>query len=141
MNLAARLRTIRERRGLTGGQVATYVGVSAAHISGMESGRRQPSLELLARLASYFDCSTDYLLGLTDDSTPMRRADLPEHGTELVNLFRQLSELRSAELLDIATALYELEQSPTPGQPTLLEQTLKRIRHGDEARIIGEDSE
>jgi transcriptional regulator with XRE-family HTH domain len=44
----------------------------AAHISGFESGKREPSLPLIVRYAELAGCSTDYLI---DDrlELPMKR--------------------------------------------------------------------
>lgn len=137
-----RLRERREEAGLEIGQVAQYENLSKSYISQLETGRKQPNVWLLlVKLARRYGCSTDYLLGLTDDPTPPRGAELPIYGPELVNLARQLSDTRRLELLRIAETLYELEQETAEGQPTLIERTLKRVKHGDETRIIGEDSE
>lgn len=49
---------------------ATGERVHQTTISGLLSGKRGPSLEMLTQWASFFDVSTDYLLGLTDDEMP-----------------------------------------------------------------------
>lgn len=67
MSLAERLRERRKHLGLTNGQVATYLGISRAHVSDMEHGKSNPSLELLARIARYYKTTADYLLENTDD--------------------------------------------------------------------------
>lgn len=138
--LGERLRELRKRLKLSQGQLEAYAGVSQSTISDLERGQIAPkTLDAVIQLAKYYDCSTDYLLGLTDEPTP-QRSDLPDGGPDLVDIFRHLSDLRRAELLDIATALFELEQKAASAQPTLLEVTLERIRNGDPPRIIGEES-
>lgn len=41
-------------------------------VSRWESGTNEPSLENARNLATYFDVSLDYLIGLTDNRTPAR---------------------------------------------------------------------
>lgn len=40
--------------------------ISSGNISDWKSGRSKPALESLIKIANHFDCSVDYLLGLTD---------------------------------------------------------------------------
>jgi transcriptional regulator with XRE-family HTH domain len=52
MVLGARIRELRERRGLTRDALAAKVGVSAVYIKKLEAGDRiSPSLPALARIA------------------------------------------------------------------------------------------
>ncbi len=48
------------------------VGVEQESISMYESGVSYPSAKVLIALARYLETSTDYLLGLTDDDTPIK---------------------------------------------------------------------
>lgn len=41
-------------------------GISTGNISDWKSGKSNPNAETLIKLAKYFNCSIDYLLGLTD---------------------------------------------------------------------------
>jgi transcriptional regulator with XRE-family HTH domain len=114
MNLQQRLRSRREARGLRNSQVARTLGISTAHVSDMESGKSKPSLELLARLADLYATSTDYLLGLTDDPTPVGRGEAPLPYTEsFVELIRRLSAMNAERLLAMGQALFEHEQERT----------------------------
>lgn len=136
---AERLKELRGRSNLSQGQLEVYAGVSQSTISDLERGQIAPkTLNAVINLAKYYNCSTDYILGLTDDPTP-GRLELPKHGPELINLFRNLSESRRLELLRIAEALYDLEQEAAANRPSALDEAIERIKHGDEARIIGED--
>lgn len=63
------LSELREDRGMTQKQLAEVFHVSNSSISSLETGYRAPSVELLVKLATYFDVTTDFLLGLSDSST------------------------------------------------------------------------
>ena len=61
--LGQRLKTLRETCNLTQGDVAILTGVSKKSISSYENDLRQPSYEILIRLAHIYKVSLDYLLG------------------------------------------------------------------------------
>lgn len=69
-----RLRDLREDRDLTQQTVAEYLHIQQNTYSQYENGHRQIPVEALIRLAVYYDTSTDYLLGLTDETAPYPRA-------------------------------------------------------------------
>ncbi|NJN66146.1 MAG: helix-turn-helix transcriptional regulator [Chloroflexaceae bacterium] len=61
--LGKKLRMLRRKRNLTQRDVAKAVGLAAqVHMSYLESGRKEPSIDLLLRIADFFGVSTDYLL-------------------------------------------------------------------------------
>lgn len=61
--LGEKLRALRERRGLSIRQLASMLGVKAhSHIAKIEMGQNKPSVELLVKLAQFFDVSCDQLL-------------------------------------------------------------------------------
>ena len=70
VELGAKLKELRQERQWTQGYVAQRVGVTASLISAYETGIRQPSYEVLIRLAHLFSVSSDYLLGITGRKTP-----------------------------------------------------------------------
>ncbi|KPU42131.1 HTH-type transcriptional regulator ImmR [Oxobacter pfennigii] len=65
-----RLKEIRIESKLTQEELGDMVGVSGNTISKYETGDREPSLDILTRIANYFNVSLDYLLGRTDLTTP-----------------------------------------------------------------------
>lgn len=69
IDLSVRLRQLRLDKRLRQDQVARLVGVSKGAISAYETDIRQPSYDVLIRLANLYRVSTDYLLGRTDDRT------------------------------------------------------------------------
>lgn len=69
--LGKRLGEMRKKRGLTQRQLADKLNVSHGRISLYETGDRSPDPEMLKRLADFLGCSTDYLLGRTDDPNPV----------------------------------------------------------------------
>ena len=58
-----KVRTLRERRGLTVRQLATLLEIkSHSHIVQIESGKYKPSIDLLLKLMEVFEVGCDQLL-------------------------------------------------------------------------------
>lgn len=62
-----RLKELRIERGLTLRQVAEAVGVTLRAICNYEAGTREPSFDTLRKLCLFYDVTSDYLLGLSDE--------------------------------------------------------------------------
>ena len=62
-----KLKELRTKRNLTQQQVADHIGCSAVVYSRYENGVRQPSIEVLLRLADLFGVSVDALLGRPEE--------------------------------------------------------------------------
>ena len=62
-----RLKELREQKKLLSKEFAKIMNVEPATISNWENGNRFPKDDVLIKIADYFDCSIDYLLGRTDD--------------------------------------------------------------------------
>lgn len=110
--LGLRLKEVRNRKGLSQGQVAEYAGVSQSTLSDLERGEIAPkTVDALVNLATYFDCSADYLLGLTDDPRrPDRRVVTPEALSviELVNSLPAEQRIAAVAVLQAAIELVKV---------------------------------
>ena len=76
--LGKRLRKRREQAGISQADVSRRTGIIQRDISRLEHGIK-PALwaDTLLRLAEALECTTDYLLGRTDDPTPARKRPRP----------------------------------------------------------------
>ena len=68
-----RIRDIRNDRGLTQKQIAKILHVSQNTYSQYEIGTSRFPLDVVVKLAEFYDVSIDYLVGLTDDPAPYPR--------------------------------------------------------------------
>ena len=69
-----RIRDIREYNDLTQQDMAEYLSCSQVAYSYYELGRRSIPLDLLIKIALFYDTSVDYLLGITDCIKPYERS-------------------------------------------------------------------
>ena len=61
-----RLKELREENGLTQHAVAEYLNVKQNTYSQYETEKRQLSIDMLIKLARFYNVSTDYILELED---------------------------------------------------------------------------
>ena len=67
-----RIKDLREDRDLTQHQIADYLHIKQNTYSQYENGQRQLPIGVLIALAKFYQTSTDYILGLTDEKKPYR---------------------------------------------------------------------
>lgn len=65
--LGMRLKYLRKRMNKNQEQVARSVNISRARYSHYENNHVEPDIDLIKKLAAYFDVNTDYLLGVSDN--------------------------------------------------------------------------
>lgn len=104
------LRKIREKRHKNQLNVALAVGVTQESISMYESGVSLPKANVLIKLAQYLQTSTDYLLGLTDDDTPIKymNKSLSNKEKELLEKFIYLKTEDQLKLIGYADSLNKI---------------------------------
>ncbi|MBB5356687.1 transcriptional regulator with XRE-family HTH domain [Anoxybacillus mongoliensis] len=116
MTFGKRLRFLRKRRNLTQKDLADRFNVGESTIGMYERDEREPSFEFVKQLADFFNVTTDYLLGRTDDPNPpgsdneelgtLARINqlIKEYGIEQMGFFdiekwKQLSEEEIEEIV------------------------------------------
>lgn len=68
-----RLRDLREDNDLTQAEIAHFLNCEQNTYHQYESGKRQIPLNLLIKLANFYNTSIDYILDLTDETKPYKR--------------------------------------------------------------------
>lgn len=71
-------------------EMLDITGVKSPSISGWKNGS-MPKADVLCRLATYFDVTTDYLLGLSEVRKPVTAPALSEEELLLLNTYRNSS--------------------------------------------------
>ncbi len=103
----------------TARDVAGEMAIGKTTVYEYLSGQKMPTLRNLVKLADYFGCSTDYLLGLEQEQTELTFAPckpFPERFQEILQYFA-ISRYRLEQITGIAeSALYywaKGQKSPT----------------------------
>lgn len=63
-----RLKNARKTAGYTQKEVEQETGIERSRLSYYENGKREPDIETLGELATLYEVSTDWLLGITQKS-------------------------------------------------------------------------
>ena len=61
------IRNLRIDRGYTQKQVAEYLNIKQNTYSQYENGQRQLPIDILIKLAQFYNVSTDYILGISKE--------------------------------------------------------------------------
>ena len=63
MRFARILQDLREDRDISRKDLATVLNISVSTLGMYEQGRREPNIDMLIKIANYFDVSIDFLVG------------------------------------------------------------------------------
>lgn len=116
-SLGARLRAIRQARGLTLAQLAAVTGISVSTLSRLESGRREPGLRHLLPLARAHRLPLDELVGSRTGDPRVHPRPFTRHGQTWVPLTRNPNDgLHAYKQILPAPATPRNEWTPRPAQ-------------------------
>lgn len=96
------LRQERKNLNLTQEQLSKKINTSRQNITNWETGYSIPSIELLTKLADFFECSTDYLLG---------KSSYKNIGDEFDNNTNLISLRNDTKVLDNISGELKLEET------------------------------
>lgn len=114
-----RLKELRINKKLLQKDVASAVGIERTTYVKYENGQSEPSIDILKRIASFYEVSIDYLVGYSDAvqsldvAPPVMLAS--EKEIELMNIFRQLNSTGQSILLKNARSLIETAEMRQEG--------------------------
>ena len=94
--LGSTLKKLRLEKKLKQIEIAEFLQVSRTTYTQYETGVSEPSLDTLKKLASFFNVSTDYLLGVSDTPTlPTNKySDLSPDGQKDVEEYADMVRLK-----------------------------------------------
>ena len=89
-----KIRELRVEKNISMLELAAAINVSDAAISNWENDINEPKASYLVRLANYFGCTVDYLLGREDDvgNVSVMGAELNASEQKLIDCYRSLTE-------------------------------------------------
>lgn len=95
----ARLRRLRNDRGLTLAEVEETTGISASTLSRLESGRRRATLELLLPLARVYGTTLDELVHAPSADPRVRAQPIRRDGMTMLPLSRHAAGLQAFKIV------------------------------------------
>ena len=103
-DFATRLRELRKSNNVSQQKLSKYLNFGYTAIANYESGRNQPSLDTVKKIAQYFGVTVDYLIGVSD--YPRRENDITDKEAELLGIFRKINEDEKDALLKIVNLMF-----------------------------------
>jgi transcriptional regulator with XRE-family HTH domain len=123
MNIGQKINKLRIKKKLSMRELGEKVGVSHAHISKLESGINSPSVDLLEKLAEFFDIDISYFFAKEEDGFTINESN--------ILYARDLS-------VESLKENYNLE---IDGKPATVEEIEKMIEHVRLYRIMKQQME
>lgn len=105
-----RLKQLREERDITQQQLADVLSCSQQSINNYENNGTQPDIEMLCKMADFFETSVDELLGHANVQNPHSLAkyeDNTEKENKLINNYRKLPEKVKNQFFDLLESYLE----------------------------------
>lgn len=96
-----RLKELRKENNMTQRNLADKLGVVRTAIANYETGRTIPDSETLNHLATILNTTTDYLLGRTDNPSPISETE-PSIDEEIAQIMKDLGP-------DVTLQFYDLK--------------------------------
>lgn len=101
-----RIKELREEKNLTQEDVSKALNTTRTNIGRWEKGENEPTSGFLIKLADFFECSVDYLLGRSDDfgnvTIKEKSAELTPDEKKLLALFQNIPLDRQKEVIGFA---------------------------------------
>lgn len=131
-----RLKQLRKEKKMTQVKLGELLNYGYTAIANYESGRNQPAIADLKKIASIFDVSLDYLLGVNDTRQPFNTESNPERWNLFLQYYSLLDDNSLDDLLMYMQWLVERNEKKkhpfygdTPTSPTLrIAQNSKEYR-------------
>ncbi len=96
-----RLEQLMRERNINQIGLSAEIGVTQSTLSRNINGVHRPKAEIVERIANYFNVSTDYLLGKTDDRLPTNTSTTDKLSGIKLALYNQTEELTEEQMEDV----------------------------------------
>ncbi|MFD2617922.1 helix-turn-helix domain-containing protein [Terrilactibacillus laevilacticus] len=110
--LGFRIRNLREIAGYSQKELAEKLNISNVQLSRYESNNRKPDPDTLILIADFFQVTTDYLLGRTDQVREFNFTYSSDQDIKFINRIRQFPNLEQFinDLLDHPDKMKKLQE-------------------------------
>ncbi len=105
---AANLSRLRQAKGVSQRKAAAELGVSQALLSHYENGIREPGLDFLCRVCSYYQVSADYILGRNNRKNALTGTPVRTEANSTEFDLEKLTEIDSLLLGDCIVAMEQM---------------------------------
>lgn len=109
MEFSERLKELRADRDMSQIELAKALNLRSSAISKYENNLTQPSIDTLKKLASIFDVTVDYLVGVSDIENPYEKDKITPYEAEFVAKLRRLNYENRIRIDERMKAMIEVQ--------------------------------
>ncbi len=111
----ARIKQLREEKGLTQIELADKLKISNSTIAMYETNKREPSDDMKLKMCELFDCSLDYLVGRTNIRNP-QEINIDEADIAFASGVKGLNETNKMIIKSTLEALLAKQEKEEKGE-------------------------
>lgn len=91
--MGTRIKDLRKKHKITQMELSEYLNISQSTLALYESKKRAVSVDIIIKLSQFFNVTTDYLLGISDDpkSEAVHGEQLTDDEKKLIDTYRSLN--------------------------------------------------
>ena len=105
MKFSDLLHELAESKNLTQKQLAADLGIPASTVGGYFQGTSEPDIETVKRIAAYFNCTVDYLVGYKSQHSKSFKEDT------LCHIFRCMSPQQQDLYIEIGKTMAKFDSN------------------------------
>ncbi len=112
--MESRIKQLREKRGLIQERLASELGITQQMLSKYERNITLIKVDILKKIAEYFNVTTDYLLGISDVKRDMQRQmkmnETLDKYYDLVEIYKELDEYDQEMIWSIIQTVKKIDE-------------------------------
>ena len=114
MYINNKLKQLRKQKGISQEEAAHLLDVSLSSYQKYEREKNSvtPSLEVLIKLATLYNVTTDYLLGLEPQPNPLAMLNISVNDKKFIEIYSELPDTHKQIFIDTMIKLSEAGEQP-----------------------------
>ncbi len=104
-----RIRDLREDKDMKQTEIAKLLNVGLSTYQRYERGELRIYLDTSIELANFYNVSLDYIAGRTNDKRGLTKSELSEDETQMIKIYRSLSENGKGKIMERLEIVEEQE--------------------------------
>lgn len=112
--MESRIKSLREKRGLIQEILAAELGITQQMLSKYENDTTVIKVDVLKKLAKYFNVTTDYLLGISDVKRDLTRQirvnETLDEYYDLIEMYKMLNIYDQEMILEMMQAVKKIDE-------------------------------
>ncbi|MCL2798514.1 MAG: XRE family transcriptional regulator [Firmicutes bacterium] len=138
MTTIERVFALMKQRGVTQYRLSKDIGISEGVFSSWKKNTQKPSTDVVIKVAEYFNVTTDYLLGVTEnpETSAATGRDHSKDETDLVFTYRQLTP--NSKQIVLTVAQMELRHVRATAQGETPIKIIPPKKHGELLKVYNQ---